>query len=500
MIAKPPRKAGAGALLLTLALLVLACGGPLQFRGASSGAERRLAEDLRRILDRPDLAPMTIGVKVASPVTGRTLFSRHSDGLFHPASNTKLFTALGILRTMGPDYRYLTSVFSDGDAYARGDTLHASLYLLGRGDPMLESAHLDSLAAGVAERCGARVIAGDVVVDTAYLDGVPYGEGWMWDDVQYSYSAALNALSVNGNSVMIGISPGAAVGAAVTVRVDPPTTAVAFEVQAVTTAAGDTAAAEPLQVERDWPSRSNRITVTGRLGMDAEERVYYRSVEAPGLYAGNLFRDALQARGIRVTGPVRRGVAPTRGRALATYRSPPVTGALARLLKYSSNLTAELLVKTMGRHATGETGTSADGLAALRQVLSDYIGLDPDAYRFADGSGLSWYNYVSPDQIVDLLTAAYHDAEIGGHFREALPIAGVDGSLRNRMKDTPAMGNLRAKTGTLTGVSCLSGYVTTLDGEPLVFSIMMNNYVGPASTARRVQDEIGVLLAGFSRK
>ena len=185
---------------------------------------------------------------------------------------------------------------------------------------------------------------------------------------------------------------------------------------------------------------------------------------------------------------------------MASYRSPPVTGALARLLKDSSNLTAELLVKTMGRHATGDPGSSADGLAVMRRVLADYIGLDPADYRFADGSGLSWYNYVSPDQIVELLMTAYHDPKIGPSFLEALPVAGVDGSLRNRMKDTAAMGNLRAKTGTLTGVSCLSGYVHTRDGEPLVFSIMMNNFVGPASTARRTQDEIGALLAGFSRK
>ncbi|MXW03517.1 MAG: D-alanyl-D-alanine carboxypeptidase/D-alanyl-D-alanine-endopeptidase [Gemmatimonadetes bacterium] len=491
-------------LLPVLALLVLACGGPLQFRGGPSGAERRLAEDISRVLDHPDLAPMTVGVKVVSPVTGRVLFARHSNGLFHPASNTKLFTAMGVLRTMGPDYRYLTSVFADGDAFAGSDTLHTSLYLLGRGDPMLESAHLDSLAGVVAGLVsgsyGARVIAGDIVVDDAYLDEVPYGEGWMWDDVQYSYSASLNALSVNGNSVKIGISPGAAVGAPVTVRVDPPTTSVTFIVEALTAAAGDTSTAEPLRIERDWPSRSNQITITGRVAMDAGERTYFRSVEAPGLYAGKLFRDKLQARGVRVTGPVRRGVTPTRARTVATYRSPPVTGALARLLKYSHNLTAELLIKTMGRHTTGEPGSSADGLAALRQVLADYIGLDPDAYRFADGSGLSWYNYVSPDQVAALLTAAYHDPLIGADFREALPVAGEDGTLANRMKDTAAMGNLRAKTGTLTGVSCLSGYVHTRDGEPLVFSIMINNFVGPASTARRAQDAIGVLLAGFSRK
>ena len=486
--------------LLILALLATACGGSLQFRGTPSGAERQLADDLGEILDRPGLAPMTIGVKVTSPVTGQVLFSRHSDGLFHPASNTKLFTALGVLQTMGPDYRYLTSVFADGDAYVRDDTLHTSLYLLGRGDPMLESAHLDSLAGRLAGSSGARVIAGDIIVDETYLDGIPYGEGWMWDDVQYSYSASLSALSVNGNSVKIGISPGASVGAPVSVRVEPPTSAVIFEVQAVTVAAGDTTVSDPLRVERDWSSRSNRIRVTGQLRMDEGERAYYRSVEEPGLYAGKLFRDKLQARGVRVTGPVRRGNTPVRARTVASYRSPPVTGALARLVKDSSNLTAELLVKTMGRHATGDAGSSADGLAVLRQVLADYIGLDPADYRFADGSGLSWYNYVSPDQIVELLTAAYHDPEIGRSFLEAFPTAGVDGSLRNRMKDTAAMGNLKAKTGTLTGVSCLSGYVHTLDGEPLVFSIMMNNFVGPASTARRTQDEIGVLLAGFSRK
>ncbi len=495
-----PTTAGFLLPVLALALLVLACGGPLQFRGGPSGPERRLAEDIGRILDHPDLAPMTIGVKVMSPVTGRVLYSRHSDGLFHPASNTKLFTAMGVLQTMGPDYRYLTSVFADGDANAGSDTLHTSLYLLGRGDPMLESTHMDSLAGLVAGSYGARVIAGDIVVDDAYLDGVPYGEGWMWDDVQYSYSASLNALSVNGNSVKIGISPGAAVGAPVTVRVDPPTTSVTFEVEAVTAAAGDTSSAEPLRIERDWPSRSNRITITGRVPMDAGEREFFRSVEAPGLYAGKLFRDRLQARGVRVTGPVRRGVTPARAREVATYRSPPVTEALARLLKDSHNLTAELLIKTMGRHETGEAGSSSDGLAALRKVLSDYIGLDPDTYRFADGSGLSWYNYVSPDQVAALLTAAYHDPAIAADFLEALPVAGVDGSLRNRMKDTAAMGNLRAKTGTLSGVSCLSGYVHTLDGEPLVFSIMINNFVGPASTARGAQDAIGVLLAGFSRK
>ncbi|MCY3714438.1 MAG: D-alanyl-D-alanine carboxypeptidase/D-alanyl-D-alanine-endopeptidase [Gemmatimonadetes bacterium] len=488
------------ALFLVLSLLVLACGGPLQFRGGPSGQERRLAEDISRILDHPDLAPMTIGVKVVSPVTGRVLFARHSDGLFHPASNTKLFTALAVLRTMGPDYRYLTSVFADGDAYAADDTLHTSLYLLGRGDPMLESAHLDSLAGLVAGSYGARVIAGDIVVDDAYLDRVPYGEGWMWDDVQYSYSASMNALSIDGNSVKIGISPGAAVGAPVTVRVDPPTTSVTFVVEALTAAAGDTSSTDPLRIERDWPSRSNRITISGRVAMDEGEREYYRSIEEPGLYAGKLFRDRLQARGVRVTGPVRRGVTPTRARTVATYRSPPVTEALALVLKYSHNLSSELLIKTMGRHATGEPGSSADGLAALRQVLEDYIGLDPDAYRFADGSGLSWYNYVSPDQVAALLTAAYHDPEIGDDFREALPVAGVDGTLANRMKDTAAMGNLRAKTGTLSGVSCLSGYVHTLDGEPLVFSIMINNFVGPASTARSAQDAIGVLLAGFSRK
>ena len=154
----------------------------------------------------------------------------------------------------------------------------------------------------------------------------------------------------------------------------------------------------------------------------------HRSIEEPGLFAGGLFRDRLHARGVRVTGKVRRGTTPTRAQILVTYQSSPMAMALAYMLKESSNLAAELFLKTMGQYVTGDIGTAMGGLAVLRQNLKDYIDLEDDQYRFEDGSGLSMYNYVSPDQIVDLLLTVSHDNSISYAFREALPVAGVDGS------------------------------------------------------------------------
>ena len=490
------------ALLLVFAFVAFSCSSPFQNRKIPSGTEQHLAEDLLAILNAPELEPMTIGVKIVSAVTGRTLFSQRSHQLFHPASNMKLFTAVGVLRTMGADYRYLTNVFAEENAYMRGDTLFTSLYLFGHGDPLLDSESLDQIASTISNNYG-RVIKGDIFVDESYMDKIPFGKGWMWDDVQYSYAAPLNALSVNGNSVKILISPGASVGAPATVRVDPPTAAVTFDIQAVTaapTSLAETSIIETLSVERAWRSRSNKIKVTGRIFLGTGEKEFHRSIEEPGLFTGGLFRDRLHARGVRVTGKVRRGTTPTRAQILVTYQSSPMAMALAYMLKESSNLAAELFLKTMGQYVTGDIGTAMGGLAVLRQNLKDYIDLEDDQYRFEDGSGLSMYNYVSPDQIVDLLLTVSHDNSISYAFREALPVAGVDGSLKHRMKATMATGNLRAKTGTLSGTSCLSGYVQTRDGETLAFSIMMNNFIGTPSIARRTQDKIGVLLANFSRK
>ncbi len=483
--------------ILNLAFLFLGCVSSSQFHKTEIPPDQQLTEQLTTILDHPDLAPMTIGIKIMSPITGETIFARHSDRLFHPGSNMKMFTATGVLRTMGPDYRYITSVFTEKNASVNKDTLFTSLFLVGRGDPLLESKHLTNLANTVAKKTTAKVIKGNVIIDQSYLDLTPFGEGWMWDDIQYRFSAPINALSINGNSIRILISPGASIGSPVSVRVDPPNASINFDVRAKTTkeSSPNRFTTPPIRVERDWQSRTNKIQITGTLGINDQKQEFYRSIEEPGVFAGSLFRDQLHRLGVKITGNIYYGHTPPLAQPLAHHISTPISKALSHLLKDSDNLTAELLLKTMGRYKTSNPGNSLDGLKVLRKELEDYIGLIPDSYRFSDGSGLSWYNYLSPDQITNLLLKNYHDSSTGNIFRESLAVAGVDGTLKHRMRNTLAMGNLRAKTGTLTGVSCLSGYVWTKNNKPLIFSIMINNFVGSSMRARRVQDEIGVVLA-----
>lgn len=482
---------------LVTAVLSFACGGSGAPQNSLSRFEPRLQRSIQAVLDDPALAPMNVGLKVVSMTAGDTLFAHQSNGLFHPASNTKLYTAVSALRVLGPDYRFLTTVYSAPGARVRSDTLFTDLYLFGRGDPLLTTEDLGHLADIIAESRPA-VISGDIILDDSYFDPVPLGEGWMWDDVQYGYSAQLSAMTINSNCVQVTVVPGDAVGAPVSVRISPPTAYLTFNVKAVTVPADSTAA--PLRVQRLWEARRNTVAVTGELPLDAGERLFIRSVEEPGMYAARLFKEQLHARGVYVTGRIRRGKTPYQATAMATHRSEPLTASVTKMLKDSDNLAAELLIKAMGQHVSGGTGTSRDGLRAMRRVLTEYVGLDTLSYRIADGSGLSFYNLISPDQTIALLTAAYQDTTLRPHLIEALPIAGVDGTLQYRMNDTAAEGLLRAKTGTLSGVSCLSGFVPTQDGELLAFSIMMNNYVGSSATARRAQNDIGALLAGYSRK
>ncbi|MBM3262853.1 MAG: D-alanyl-D-alanine carboxypeptidase/D-alanyl-D-alanine-endopeptidase [candidate division Zixibacteria bacterium] len=471
--------------------------GETRRSSAVSGAEKtRLEHGIREILAHPDLSQATVGVKIVSLRSGETLFAFQADRLFHPASNTKLFTAVNALYMLGPDYRHLTRLYGDDTLRARGDTLVTALYLYGTGDPLFDTDDMDGLAAQIAGY-GFRVITGDLIADDSYFDDARLGEGWMWDDAGFDFSAQISALTLNLNCVTAIASPGDSAGALVRLRLDPPT---AYVETSVTARTGNADEKTPFRMERRWKERRNILDATGWLSPDATERRLVFSVEDPALYAATILRDRLAARGVTVTGQVRRGYTPVRAQTLALHVSAPLTESVAFMLKESDNLAAELLLKSTGRRRTGETGSARNGLAALRNVVTALTGVDTLSYRFADGSGLSWYNLITPSQTVSLLAAAYRDSTLRKPLWAALPAAGVEGTLKNRMRSSPANGTLRAKTGTLSAVSCLSGFVHSAEGEPLVFSVMINNFVGSSAAARRAQDEIGTLLASFRRK
>jgi D-alanyl-D-alanine carboxypeptidase/D-alanyl-D-alanine-endopeptidase (penicillin-binding protein 4) len=481
--------------LLSVPLLLPACA-PRPLRGGGGSA---FVEAVSRALADPSLAHSGVAFLAVSLDRGDTLFAREADRLYTPASNRKLFTAASALYWLGPDHRFRTALVATGPV--EGDTLRGDLVLVGRGDPDLLPEHLAALADTLVLG-GARVVAGDVRADDAWFDDVEWGAGWMWDDGPYWEWPYVTALTVADNVVTVTARPGTRAGDPVSVEIEPATAYMALNVSAITADAG---ADSDLVIDRHWKPRENVVDVRGSLARDSEAVVARRTVEDPALYAATLLVEMLEARGVEVRGLPRHGdMTPAENGAgvvdtIAVHVSEPLAASVRNFLKVSDNLTGELLVKAVGASVAGPPGTYEKGLAAERVFLAREVGIDTTAQMLADGSGVSRYNLVTARQIVALLRYMTTRDDLFPAYRAALPVAGVDGTLESRMRGTPAEGRAGAKTGTLNGVTALSGYVPAADGERIAFSLMMEFYTGSSAPRRAVQDSIVAALARFRR-
>ena len=486
------------ALALGCALAATAFGActPSASRGGGEAeARQRLVTAIEGALADSSMAGVGRAVHVVSLDRGDTLYSSEPDRLYTPASNLKLFTAASALLELGPDYRFTTTLVATGEI--DGDTLRGDLVLIGRGDPDLVTEDLAALADTLVAN-GVRVVAGDVRADASWFDDVEWGPGWMWDDGPFWYWPYVSALTLDDNAVTLVVRPGEIPGDTVRVALDPPTDYMAVNVRAVTLPADSEATVE---VTRHWTPKANVVDVEGGLAAGADSVVAIRTVEDPALYGATVFGELLEQRGVEVTGAIRRGplgagaVADT----IARHVSDSLAASVRNFLKISDNLTGEQLVKTLGAETAGPPGSYPTGLAAERRVLAAEAGLDTTRFRLADGSGVSRYNLVTARGIVELLAAMHAREDLREVWRAALPIAGVDGTLEERMRGTAAENRARAKTGTLSGVTALSGYVPSATGEELAFSIVFEFFTGPATPRRAVQDSIVAALARFAR-
>jgi D-alanyl-D-alanine carboxypeptidase/D-alanyl-D-alanine-endopeptidase (penicillin-binding protein 4) len=481
-----------------LGILVEALGT----RSAKARAEDRLADrsdqtdqtdqtDSEPAKDRLALQPYSRGSPRA------VLFERDPDKAFLPASNMKLLTAAATLAALGGDFRYETQVLAEAKIDAPG-RLAGDLFLRGAGDPSLDYDDLADLAGQLAQR-GLKQVAGRVIGDDSAFPDAPLGEGWSWDDLPWYYAMEVSALSLGRNQVDVIVRPADKAGQPALVEVKPANDYFQVVNRAVTTEAGT----KP-SIRYDRPLGHPAMEVSGNVPCGAEPISQGCSVPHPALYAATVFTAKLRERGIEVlgepqTGPTPPPAPPLRGEggkrpvSLAAVQSAPLRELLPRLNKHSDNLYAELFLRTLGqRHAgTGTARHGGEGIVAFLQGL----GLDTTALRVADGSGLSRFNLVSPRLLVGVLRALAQHPEAEA-FYASLPIAGVDGTLAGRMKGTPAAGNVHAKTGYLSQVSSLSGYVTTADGHILAVSILTNNFTCPTSKVRGLQDQVCTLLAG----
>ncbi|GAA0798349.1 D-alanyl-D-alanine carboxypeptidase/D-alanyl-D-alanine endopeptidase [Spirilliplanes yamanashiensis] len=453
-------------------------------------ADPALTARLDQILATGALSGTTTGLQVRD-AAGATVYAQKSGDRVIPASNMKLLTSAAALEVLGRSFRWNTTVLSTGTR--SGTTLTGDLYLKGYGDPMVTAAEYDKLAKAVAT-AGIRSVTGSLVADDTWFDGVRLGTDWAWEDETYASSAPVGALTVaadadyNLNSVVVTTKPATAAGRAATVTVTPANSGVTVVNRTTTGASGS---AETVGAGRTHGT--NTIVVTGSvpLGGAATDAV---SVENPTIYAATVFKAALAKHGVRVAKATQYKATPAAAKTVTTRTSPTLATLMTPFLKLSNNGHAEILLKTMGRKVSN-TGTWPAGLAAANAALAK-LGVDTAVIRSVDGSGLSRRDWLTTGQIANLLVAAQSKVWFDGWYA-ALPIAGnpdriQGGTLRSRLTTGPAANNLRAKTGTLTGVNALSGYVTDAGGRRLVFSMVVNNGL---SNANGILDQVGDALA-----
>ncbi|MGB7921941.1 MAG: D-alanyl-D-alanine carboxypeptidase/D-alanyl-D-alanine-endopeptidase [Pyrinomonadaceae bacterium] len=478
----------------------------------ASAAAPKTVEELRariqEVLRSGELAPVMVAVKVASLDTGRTLYEENADKLLRPASNMKIFTVAAALDRLSPDYRFTTSVYAPARPDATG-TVRGDLIVYGRGDPSIAARFnngdynraIDDLAARIAA-AGVKRVEGDLVGDESYFTGAPFGLGWTWDDLTWYFGAEVSALSVNDNALDLFVRPGASVGAPCVVTTGPPTPLASIINRTTTVASG---MKRDVSIYRSLGE--NVIEVGGQLPFDDTGYTASVAISRPALVFVYMLRASLAQKGVTITGKSRtvdarerRGV-PLQTSSLtevASLQSPPLGVIAAQTLKPSQNLYAELILRALGKAAPGDAARTSDeaGVEAVKAFLRT-AGINADGLVIADGSGLSRRDLITADATIRLL-AYMSKHRYANAFRDALPIAGVDGSLSRRMKGTAAANNLRAKTGSINGVATLSGYVTSAGGERLAFSIMLNNYAEGLDSRRSYIDIIAVLLASYA--
>jgi D-alanyl-D-alanine carboxypeptidase/D-alanyl-D-alanine-endopeptidase (penicillin-binding protein 4) len=483
-----------------------------------------LQSRINEILQKPELAPAMVGIKVASLDTGRVLFAENAHKLLRPASNMKLYTVSTALDRLSPDFHFSTSVYANSKPDEAG-TVHGSLTIYGRGDPSIAARFNDGdyfqgindLAARIAA-AGVKKIDGDLVGDESYFTGPQYGAGWEWEDLTWYYGAEVSALTVNDNALDLFVKPGNGIGAPALVTTGPPDPLLTI-VNHVTTAPKKTK--RNLTVARGLGA--NTLEVSGFIALDDAGYTGGVGISHPALLFVYLLRAALVQKGITITGRSRTEtatqfesvsynteghllthgrVAPLRGNIeIASLQSPPFSVVAAKTLKPSQNLYTELILRTLGNKlsesAPQNSRTSEEaGVIAVKSFLKQ-AGVNPATLVLTDGSGLSRNDMVTAEATVQLLTYMSKQ-KYAAVWRDALPIAGVDGTLRTRMRGTVAENNLRAKTGSLSSAASLSGYVTTAAGENLVFSIMVNNYPEDVEPRTVCIDPIAVLVASFA--
>ena len=459
-------------LSIILLIAFLSCTPPKSL--FNIGGSPTLIRKINTIIEAAGI-DLNMGIKIVSLNDNKTLYAYNSQKLLMPASTNKLYTCAAALHFLKNDYKFQTKILKN----------KKNIVLKGGGDPDFKIEELDSLAMIVSKNIST---IDTLFFDDTMIDSMNYGEGWMWDEGPWWYAAPIGGLSVNDNCIDFYVKPGK-LGNACEIDYYPKTSYIKIENRSRTVK--DTIDFQKLKIERDWVSNKNIFTITGEILDTTGSDTLYRNIYDPSLFTATIFKELLEDNGSRVKYLSKKPQDLKRYNTIASHLSDSLLISASNLMNESDNLTAELFVKLIGAMDT-IPGTWSTGIDSIKSFLSSEVAIDTSKIRIADGSGVSRYTLTNSDQLVSLLSWVYK-SEYKNDFISTLPGGGWPKStLEKRLVDEGD--KVRAKTGGLSGVRNLAGYIESSKYGPVAFSILMNGYIGSSRDYRHVQNQIVKLL------
>lgn len=445
-------------------------------------AQSPLKAKLDAMLEEEILKTSEAGISVYDLTADSLLYSYQDKKLYRPASVQKLLTGITALSRFGKGHLFSTELYYTGEI--RKDTLQGDLYVVGGFDSEFRDPNMNDLVQMIADK-GIKHVNGKILADVSMTDSIYWGPGWSWDDTPYYFQPYLSPLMFHKGYVEVTVSPGAKDSLAQVTCVP----ASSYYSICNKTVSNNNAAGK-LQVTRNWLENGNVITLTGNVEYEKTERVnMYTSKD----FFMSTFVERLRNKGLSVPN-YSYGELPSDSTARFLAKvSHPLHAVLLRAMKNSDNLSAEALLFHLARlHKDRKHVSESDGVTEINEMMKE-MQIDPAQYNIVDGCGVSLYNYISPELLVSFLRYAYSQKEVFKELYDTLPIAGIDGTLRNRMKEGNVFSNVRAKTGSVTGVSSLAGYAKAANGHLIAFSVINQN-VMDQDKAKHFQDKISQIL------
>ncbi len=456
---------GSGKAILILRLIILL----LVFLPPVSSHARINKGKILSYISRGDAAEKKIGIVVRSANTGKTLFRLNGQKKFIPASNNKILSSVAALSILGKDYRFKTEFYLGGGIHS--GTGHGGLYVKGFGDPTIDLEELRKIAAEI-KSLGITKIDGGIYLDGSYFDDIHYGKGWDPRWFGRGFCPPVTAISFNYNTVKVKLSASGAYGRPARVSFKPAQASFPVRNETFTSK-------RRFGVSAKFNER-NELYVSGYVSMRRKSDTVELSVPDPFLYFGSVLKRVFEQRGIEVSGEISRRKVPKWAGRVFTHYSQPLSDILREYNKESVNIIGESIVKVIGARFSKSPGSWENGTYVIGNHLRE-IGINGN-FSIADGSGLSRLNRASPEGITEVLQKVYKDPRISTEFLASLPVAGVDGTLKERFRNL--RGSVYAKTGYLEGARSLSGYAFSKDGQVYVFSIISN---GMGARVRKLQ-------------